>query len=88
MEQHGHGNGDTLAVKVHAPGIVEARDFTFKKNLTVGEAALEAATALGFQANTPSLQKADDVLDRSKRLVAAGVRDGDLLELVDVGGGV
>lgn len=81
-------DGDTLEVKVIAPGIVEPRDFSFRKNLSVGEAAAEAAATLGFQANSPSFQKGDEVLDRNKRLVAAGVRDGDLLELVDVGGGV
>lgn len=91
MDEHGQhgGNGDTLEVKVIAPSLLEPRDFSFRKNLTVGEAAAEAAAALGFQANTPSFQKGDEpVLDRSKRLVAAGVRDGDVLELVDVGGGV
>lgn len=84
-----HGDGSTLEVTVFAPGLVEGRPFSFRKNLTVGEAAAEAAAELGFHANVPSFQKGDDpVLDRTKRLVAAGVRDGDELELVDAGGGV
>ena len=32
--------------------------------------------------------KGEDVLDRQKPLVAAGVEDGDELEIVDFGGGV
>lgn len=83
------GDGATLEVNVIAPGIVDPRDFAFKKNMTVGDAADESANTLGFRANSPSFQKGEDpVMDRTKRLVAAGVRDGDLLELVDVGGGV
>jgi hypothetical protein len=86
---NGHGNDNTVEVTVFAPGLVEGRAFTFRKNLTVGEAAAEAAAALGFHANAPSFQKDDEpVLDRTKTLSAAGVRDGDALELVDAGGGV
>jgi hypothetical protein len=86
---NGHENGNTVTVTVFAPGLVEGREFTFRKNLTVGDAASEAAAALGFHANAPSFQKDDEpVLDRTKTLAAAGVRDGDVLELVDAGGGV
>jgi WXG100 protein secretion system (Wss), protein YukD len=85
----GHGNGSTVKVTVFAPGLVEGREFTFRKDLTVGQAAAEAAAALGFHANAPSFQKdGEPVLDRTKTLAAAGVRDGDVLELVDAGGGV
>jgi len=85
----GHGNDSTVEVTVFAPGLVEGRAFTFRKNLTVGQAAAEAAAALGFHANAPSFQEDDEpVLDRTKTLAAAGVRDGDALELVDAGGGV
>jgi WXG100 protein secretion system (Wss), protein YukD len=85
----GHGNGSTVKVTVFAPGLVEGREFTFRKDLTVGHAAAEAAAALGFHANAPSFQKdGEPVLDRTKTLATAGVRDGDVLELVDAGGGV
>jgi hypothetical protein len=88
-DEPGHGEGNTLEVTVLAPGLLEGRAFSFRKNLTVEEAATEAATAMGFHANAPSFQRGDEpVLDRTKRLVAAGVRDGDVLELVDAGGGV
>ena len=36
----------------------------------------------------PMSTRGDEVLDRNKQLVAAGVRDGDELELVDTDGGV
>jgi hypothetical protein len=38
---------------------------------------------------TPTFQNAaGDLLDRSKTIAAEHVKDGDVLELVDVGGGV
>lgn len=83
-----HGPPD-ITVQVTAPREVEPRSFTWPKNKRVGEAAAEAAAAFQYQAGTPTFQNADDVvLDRDKPLVAEGVRDGDELELVDVGGGV
>jgi hypothetical protein len=78
----------TITVHVLSPREPDPRDFTFAKTLRVGEAAMQAATAFGYEAGTPSFQKGAEVLDRDKPLVAAGVRDGDELELVDVGGGV
>jgi hypothetical protein len=87
QEQHEHG-APTITVRVFSPRQPEPKSFTFAKTLRVGEAAAEAAEAFGYEAGTPSLQKGGQVLDRDKPLVAAGVRDGDDLELVDVGGGV
>lgn len=79
----------TLSVKVFAPRDPDApREFEWDKHLTVGEAAAEAAEAFGYGAGTYSLSKDDEVLDRDKQLVAAHVRDGDELWLVDAGGGV
>jgi hypothetical protein len=77
-----------LDVTVFAPRSTEPKQFHWDKYLSVGEAADEAARAFGYEGGTPSLAKGDEVLDRSKQLVAAGVRDGDELELVDTGGGV
>lgn len=80
----------TLTVKVFPPsGDPDAREFTWPKNWTVSEAARDAATSFGLTGGNPTLRNTGgEVLDRSKRLVAAGVRDGDELELVDAGGGV
>lgn len=77
-----------FGVVVFAPRSTEPKAFEWSKHLSVGEAADQAAAAFGYSGGTPSLAKADEVLDRGKQLVAAGVRDGDQLELVDTGGGV
>jgi hypothetical protein len=77
-----------LDVTVFAPRSTEPRAFQWNKHLTVGEAADQAGSAFGYLGGTLSLAKGDEVLDRGKQLVAAGVRDGDELELVDTGGGV
>jgi hypothetical protein len=74
---------------VAAPRSPEKKTFTWQKNMRVGDAAKEAATSFGYDGGSPSLENAnDEVLDNQKPLVAAGVRDGDCLELVDSGGGV
>ena len=77
-----------LDVTVFAPRRPEGRQFSWSKQLTVGEAAQQAAQAFEYAEGTPTLAKDGKALDRDKQLVAAGVRDGDRLELVDVGGGV
>lgn len=79
----------TLTVKVCAPRSIEPKEFTWKKNTLVEEAADEAAKAFDYEEGTPTFQNDDDeVLDRSKNLVSQGVRNGDKLEIVDSGGGV
>jgi hypothetical protein len=86
---HGVEHGPpTITVIVRAPRSVEPRNFTFEKTAPVGEAAREAATAFEYSGGNPTFAKNGSVLDRAKPLVAAGVRDGDELELVDAGGGV
>jgi len=77
-----------LEVRVFAPRSTEPKTFQWSRHLSVGAAADEAAAAFGYAGGTPTLAKGDDVLDRDKQLVAAGVRDKDDLELVDTGGGV
>jgi hypothetical protein len=85
-EEHGP---PTITVKVFAPNETEPREFTFEKTMKVGDAAAQAAAAFGYQPQLASFQNQDDrVLDRNKPLVAEHVKDGDELELVDVGGGV
>jgi hypothetical protein len=85
-EQHG---APTITVTVYAPSSTDPKQFTWAKVMKVGDAAEEAARAWGLTAEAPTFQnKADEVFDRQKPLVACGVRDGDTLELVSAGGGV
>lgn len=81
--------GATLTLSVYAPIAVDPKTFTWHRSTRAGEAAAEAAAAFGYEAGTPTLQARDgQVLDRDRPLAAANLRDGDELELVDVGGGV
>jgi hypothetical protein len=85
-EEPKHG---TIVVIVFAPRHPDPKRFRFKLSETVGEAAKTAAEKFGYEISTPSFQtKSDDVLDRNLTLEAAGVRNGEELELVDAGGGV
>jgi hypothetical protein len=78
-----------MTVTVFAPRATDPRTFTWPQTMKIGEAAAQAADAFGYQPGTPSFHTAaGEVLDRDKPLIAAGVREGDELELVDVGGGV
>ena len=80
---------DKITVKVFAPRSLDSKEFTWKKNKNVGEAAKEAADAFGYEPEKPPrLQKGEDILDNTKNLVSEGVREGDELELVGGGGGV
>ena len=79
----------TITVTVHAPPVPDPKEFTWAKTTKVGVAADEAAAAFGLAAEEPSFQNTDgEVLDRAKPLVAEGVVDGDVLDLVSAGGGV
>lgn len=79
----------TLTVFVVAPSEPTPREFTWHRSMKVGEAAKEAAAAMGFTGQNPTFMTAEGkVLDRTLPLAGAHVRDGDQLELVDVGGGV
>jgi hypothetical protein len=86
-EEHG---APTITITVFSPKESEGKEFTFPKTKKVGEAATEAALAFGYAAgSTVSFQNIDKkVLDRDKPLVAEHVKDGDSLDIVDVGGGV
>ncbi len=87
LEEYKPSAGD-LHVIVFAPRTPESKDFTWDKTTLVGEAASQAATVFGYKGGNPGFQKGDHVLDNKKSLEAAGVRNGDKLELVDTGGGV
>ncbi|WP_034270650.1 ubiquitin family protein [Haloechinothrix halophila] len=91
--QHGTSGqgakGAALTVTVYAPRSPQPKTFQFRRQETVGEAAHAAAEAFGYEGGNPSFATEEQVvLDRNKPLAAAHVRDGDTLELVDVGGGV
>jgi len=79
----------TITVTVFVPSSTEPREYTWPKTMKVGDAALQVARDFGIDAEAPTFLNSDDeALDRTKPLVAAGVRDGDQLELVSAGGGV
>jgi hypothetical protein len=89
-DEHGGGaEKQTFHVEVVAPRApTQPKEFTWSKHITVGEAADQAAAEFGYAAGVATLAKDGVELDRSKQLVAAGVRDGDRLNLIDSGGGV
>lgn len=79
----------TLELTVYSAVAVEPKTFSWPRSVTVEQAAGEAATAFGYTGGTPTFQTEDGtVLDPSARLASARLKDGDTLEIVDVGGGV
>lgn len=88
-ESPGHGGDAHVVVIVYAPKDLKPKRFRFLRNDLVGDAAKVAAVSFGYQQGTPSFQpEGGSPLDRGLTLEAAGVRNGEKLELVDVGGGV
>lgn len=85
-----HTNNSDLTVTVFAPRTPDGRTFTFRRSERVGAAARTAADAFGYQPDgNPTFATGEGVvLDRDKPLASTHVRNGDELELVDVGGGV
>lgn len=84
-----HCGVPVIGVKVFIPSQTEPKRFEWPQTTRVGEAAKEVAEACGIDVDDPTFQnEADEILDRDKPLVAVGVRTGDCLELVGVGGGV
>lgn len=77
---------DVLAFASRDPS--DQQSFAWDKHLSVGDAARIAADHFGIVGGQPTLAKDGTALDRSKQLVAAGVRDGDVLEVIDAAGGV
>ena len=90
MPESAHDPNAHLHVEVFAPSEPKPRRFTFPASETVGDSALKAATELGLHPTAPSfeIEASETVLDRGLTLAQAGIADGWLLELVDVGGGV
>lgn len=82
-------SGSSLDVTVFSPRHPDPVAFSFPNGLKVGEAAQIVAEKFGYAAGTPTFKNADgEILDRDKPLRGEHVRDGDVLEFVDVGGGV
>ena len=79
----------TVTVTVFVGTSPDGKSFTWPKTKKVGDAAGEVAEVCGIAAEEPTFQnESDEILDRQKPLVAAGVHDGDKLEFVSPGGGV
>ncbi len=79
-----------IKLVVSAPNEPDPKKMTFRDEMLVGDAAKEAAEKFGYAAGgTPSFRLSDGtVLDRTITLEAAGLKDGDEVEVVDAGGGV
>ncbi len=77
-----------IEVKVGSPRRPGWTAFAWRSDLTVGAAAEQVRASFGYALSAPGLAKGDDILDPTKTLYAAGVRDGDRLDFVDVGGNV
>lgn len=80
---------DTYEVTVYAPRHPDPEPFSFQHGMRVGEAAAIVAAHFGYTGGSQTFKNADgEVLDRDKSLAGEHVRDGAVLELIDVGGGV
>jgi hypothetical protein len=80
-----------IRVLVYAPRSPEPKEFFWRRDLVVGEAAQIAAKAFGYVGGHPGLQTDSTpprVLDNRKTLEAEHIHCGSTLELVDSGGGV
>jgi hypothetical protein len=78
----------TVTVEVLSPKEVDPKTFTWPITMKVEDAAKEAAAAFGYGAGNPTFKLGNDIINRNKTLQGAHIKDGDKLELVDVGGGV
>lgn len=88
VTEKGEKQDKKVKVTVFAPRTPKPKHFNWLATLLVGEAAKEAAERFKYAEGTPGLSKGGQVLDNGQTLEAAGVKDGDELTLVDVGGGV
>ena len=88
-DHHPEHEGHWLELRVFAPREPEEHTFVFESSEQVGVAAEQVAKDFGYAPGNHTFQtREDDVLDRGLTLHAAHVHDHQLLELVDVGGGV
>lgn len=79
-------NNEFVHVTVRSPVFPDGREFRFPKDHAVGTAAHVAAGKLMHQGRDPTFETHQRVvLDRNLTLEAAGVRNRDVLDLVDAG---
>jgi hypothetical protein len=89
VEEEPRDGDPFVRVKVFAPRVPDGKWFRFRKEQMVGSAALVAATEFGYEGGSPTFEtERKVVLDRNLTLQAAGVRNREVLELVDAGTGV
>lgn len=87
--EEGRESDPFVRVKVFSPRVPDGKWFRFPKDETVGSAAKRVATEFGYEGGSPTFEtKEKVVLDRGIRLEDAGVRNRQVLELVDAGTGV
>jgi len=80
-----------IRVIVFSPRTPDPKEFFWRRNMLVGEAAKIAANAFGYVGGNPGLQTdttPPKVLDNRKTLEAEHVHCGEKLEILDSGGGV
>ncbi len=89
-QNHRHQpDGHWLELRIFAPREPEEHTFVFESTQHVGLAAEQVAKDFGYAPGNHTFQtREDDVLERGLTLEAAHVHNHQLLELVDVGGGV
>ncbi len=79
----------TVTVNVYIPKSTEALTYTWPMTTPVGTAARQVADEHGIDIEFPTFQTSDgDVLDPGLTFAAAGIKEGDCLDLVGAGGGV
>lgn len=83
-----HHQPHEVTVEVFAPRQAEPKTFTWPLNLTVGQAAQQAATTFKYQGGNPTLGHGNETFDRNKTLEQEHIHEHEKLELLDVGGGV
>jgi hypothetical protein len=88
VAEKGEKQDKKLKVTVFAPRTPKPKQFNWLPTMLVGDAAKDAADKFKYSEGTPGLSKDQQVLDNGQTLEVAGVKDGDELTLVDVGGGV
>lgn len=87
-EQYVDGHRGVVHTEVIPPGKLDAKPMVFEANLTVRQAAAEAARKLEVRAKDPGFQNADkEELNPDETLAKAGVNDGYVLYLIDTAGG-
>jgi hypothetical protein len=79
----------SITIVVLSPNEVDPKKFTWPITMKVEDAAREAALAFGYApGGNPTFKVGKEIINRNKTLAGAHLKDGDTVELVDIGGGV